>query len=420
MKKALLVFLSLAIAILIAFNFDTNPAIIPYRIVAAGIFWYCIKQGIHEKSIVNPFYLFSLTPLSLLLYSSNFAPQFLHNLTESTWFFALYNMIGFILALKIYYNHPVLNHVQPLNQVSRSSILRHIITLDLIGAIPTMLKIFNVSASLPSLLGLCVFLALALALRSKNKTYICLSIAFILLNFVADFNKTLFLEVSAICIVGYEAYYIKTDKDKRRLIVAISLILIFMLVVAFPLKSYIRSGGDYMDFANNAAEISDQQFSNLTDHIIFNGPDFLKMPYMYLVQAWNNVQFVLETQDTRTYGLWSIKPFLTYFGINTWFDHEYTIIAQSAFNTFSFSPYFFKDFGYFGSILGSFLLGMYVKFTYKRFVLTGSAFDVATYSLVAVATVEMFFSNHFLTQSYPISIFIIGYLYKSIFKLSKY
>ena len=41
-----------------------------------------------------------------------------------------------------------------------------------------------------------------------------------------------------------------------------------------------------------------------------------------------------------------------------------------------------------------------------------SPFDVACYVLTAIATLEMFFSNHFFMQSYPFTIVILMELYK--------
>ena len=120
-----------------------------------------------------------------------------------------------------------------------------------------------------------------------------------------------------------------------------------------------------------------------------------------------NLQYVMETQDTRTYGLWMAKPLLGYLQVSNTLEPNYKIIPYSSFNTCAYMTYGFKDFGYWLSVLMSIFLGYFVKRVYSRYRMSRSPYDVAAYILVAQATLEMFFSNHFFTQSYPFTIVIL-------------
>ena len=147
----------------------------------------------------------------------------------------------------------------------------------------------------------------------------------------------------------------------------------------------------------------------------WNGIASLFMPYMYLETPWTNLQYVMQTQDARTYGLWLIKPFLNYLQIDTWFEDLYQLIPMSSFNTFSFITCNFKDFGFYGSIIPSILLGYYTKWVYSRAKKTNNPLDVACWIYIAQAVLEMFFSNHFFQQAYPLTCVFLIALYRMIY-----
>ena len=134
---------------------------------------------------------------------------------------------------------------------------------------------------------------------------------------------------------------------------------------------------------------------------------------MYLETPWVNLQYVTETQDNRTYGMWALKPLLGYLGLRD--DEDYKLEPYSSFNTFTFISCQFKDFGYYGSVLLSLFLGFFVKKMYSLSMRSNSPFYLGAFVLVALATLEMFFSNHFFMQSYPFTIFIMMWLYQKVF-----
>ena len=99
------------------------------------------------------------------------------------------------------------------------------------------------------------------------------------------------------------------------------------------------------------------------------------------------------------------------------FANYYVLNPYSSFNTFTYISVLFKDFGYWGSCLGSLMLGFFVRKVYQAFKKTKSPFYVACYALTACAVFEMFFSNHFLSQSYPFTILLLMVLYNKSLKM---
>ena len=164
-----------------------------------------------------------------------------------------------------------------------------------------------------------------------------------------------------------------------------------------------RSAQDTVDYYTKYSDIE------------WNSPNALFMPYMYLTTPWANLQYLMESQDERTYGLWLFKPLLGYLQLDENYKPEYRMRAYSTFNTFTFISTNFKDFGYWLSILSSLLLGFFVKKVYSRYRKSRSPLDVACYVYVGLAVLEMFFSNEFFTQSFPFTIVIIMGLYKLFF-----
>lgn len=400
------------------------------RLIVVSIFVFCIFRGMSERSFLNPYFMFSITPFSLLLYTEEFSPYYLDKLEPATWGIAIINMIAFLFALsrttgktriRFGQKYPC-GRAMGTREVILSSkrIVRHSIALCFLGALPALGSIVGFSMPFRYLIKYALYIGIAFAFKSKNKMAIIISIIFSFINFVDDFNKTELLFLVITLAACFEAYYIQSTKDRVRFISLAVIGGLFMLVVAFPLKAYSRDGGDFFAFFRNSAEISASTFSWVDSRINFNGPYFLQMPYMYLIQAWNNVQYVMHTQPEHTFGLWAIKPFLNYIQLDGFFADLYTLIPASNFNTFTYITVLYKDFGYLGSALESAMLGYFVKSIYMGYRRNGSAFNVASYALTAMATLEMFFSNHFFGLSYPFTIVIFGMIYKKVFKLRDY
>ena len=93
-SKFVLVFLTI---ILIAFCFFFESTLL-YWCTAAFLFLVCIALGKREKRILNPYYLFSITPFTLLIYK-NISNVYMMDLEPSTWRIAIIN-IAIIVSSK--------------------------------------------------------------------------------------------------------------------------------------------------------------------------------------------------------------------------------------------------------------------------------------------------------------------------------
>lgn len=131
----------------------------------------------------------------------------------------------------------------------------------------------------------------------------------------------------------------------------------------------------------------------------------LFLPYMYVTTPWTNLKYVVDTQDERTYGLWMLKPVLGYVGLD--FKETLNFKAFSSFNTFTFIAVFFKDFGYYGSLFGTVILASFVVLVYRLYLSTNFGVVAGLYSIVALAVLQMYFSNHFVMQSYPFTALLL-------------
>ena len=72
------------------------------RVMVSLVLVYCLTKGAKEADITNPYWLFSLVPFSLLLYTEKVSSVYLKHLESKTWIFALINMIAFLVGLSIY------------------------------------------------------------------------------------------------------------------------------------------------------------------------------------------------------------------------------------------------------------------------------------------------------------------------------
>jgi len=367
-------------------------SVIVDRVCVLLIFIACIRLGAKEKTFINPYYLFALTPLSLIIYV-NISNFYMMELTHKTWVLAIINMLAFIFALSV---TPSFKHKR--NFVGGGSNRSLKINAAFLFALSLLGKVFPM---FESILWLFAIPAMVCALKTKEKSMILLVFVYILIIVLGEVSKMAILMYCLTLLISYDKYYVVSAKQNKRIKLFAILGIVFM-VFAFSFANKDRGHYDadvgISHYTQNGVE---WQFSNS-----------LFLPYMYMTSAWTNVQYVTETQDTRTYGLWMIKPFLGYLQVDEYFKQEYSLTSNSSFNTFTFITCGFKDFGYWLSLLSALFLGFFVKKVYSRYKVSQSPFDVAIYICVGLAVAEMFFSNHFFMQSYPFTIVIVMGIYR--------
>ena len=377
-------------------------SIIASRVFVAFLFGLCIVMGSKESSLLNPYYLFSVTPLSLLLYV-NISGHFMMELTSKTWGLAIINIVAFILA--VYFTKDY-GRPRGCTGPSDKKLVAHTIILAAIGLFSEVFEYFlGRPFFLASVLKICTVPAIICALKSKNRFLILVVLSLFIGSSVGFLSKSAVLTYILAVLIGIEKYYIRTARE-RKLIAILSAIGVIVMVFAFSFANKdrgVQAASETVDYYEEYGDVN------------WDSPDALFMPYMYLTTPWANLQYLTETQDDRTNGLWLIRPLLGYLQLDGLFKESYQMRAFSTFNTLTFISCNFKDFGYWFSIITSILLGIFVKKIYSRYKISKSALDVACYVYVGIAVLEMFFSNEFLTQSFPFTIVIVMAIYKFFF-----
>ena len=386
-----------------------------FRYLVSLIFSYCFYKGTEENSIVNPYLLFSLTPLSLMIYSQKVSDYFLLKLKPETWTIAILNMFVFLVGISIALKAKVRignyslfkgkNFI--IDELDKDYSVQGII-LFMLGQIPKVLSIFNISLPGEQFLSILQFLGIAVIFKSGRK-YVAyfMSIIFITLSILTYFNKTDFLMLSILFIVCIESE-IYTKKGKNKMIFFIVLISITMVFIVFPLKDYLARGESLSNFFKSDKNYLANQF---IDRVEWHGNINFLMPYIYMTTNWTNLQYVLDNFTQHTNGLWFIKPLLGYLQLADKIS-AYNMLTpyRFAFNTYSFIAVQFLDFGFIFSVVPSLILGLFSGIIYKRYRDYPDSFNCACYALTSVAVFEMFFSNHFFTQSYPFTVIIVAWI----------
>lgn len=424
-KLIKIIFINCAICLLVQFMLpvDNLKNEIFWRYIVSFIFSYCIYKGSEEKNFLNPYILFAITPFSLMIYSQKVSKYFLVELRTQTWMLVVLNMIVFLLgmslvlriSIKIGRYHFFAGNSYICNE-KKADYSTHGILLFSIGQIPKIFLILGMALPGGQILSLCEYLGIAVEYKSgKKKNAYIMAIIYFILSILTTFNKTNFLLLSLVFIVCISSE-IKNEREKRKLYIVILLVALAMIFIAFPLKDFLARGESLAGFADADKDYLANQFIG---RIQWNGNIKLMMPYIYMTTNWTNLQFIMDTTTEFTNGLWFMKPLLGYLQIADGMKvYEMLVPYRPAFNTYSFVAVQYVDFGFWGSLFPSFIIGIFSGNVYKRYKKNPDSFNCACYALTAVAVFEMFFSNHFFTQSYPFTIFILSWICsKSIMKL---
>lgn len=399
-----LFFTSVAMNVLAVANLEDAT----YRCLALVLFAACIYRGTKERYFFNPYYLFSLTPLSLALYEYKFSTHYLDKLDPSTYGIALSGIAAFIVGLLLL-RHPGRPRPTVDVQVREN---RLFYPLLLLGMLPIAYGIIQAPGVLlsgdilgmseyvglmpmSSILMLLRYFALALAIKSGQAQRIVVAVCCNGFALALAFNKTNLVFLVFALLISVQKYSLTTRKRKKAF-AAICIIAIVLIFASVTFYDSVRS-----DFDSTEALIRTGS-SGL--------PQFLMLPYMYFVSSWTNLQYVMHTQPAHTLGLWLIKPLLFYLRIDGAFADSYVLVPASSYNTYTYLVIPWKDFGFIGVVLISLGLGLFVSYLYQRARLSRSPYFCAAYALNAVAVVEMFFSNHFFYLVYPFTAFIVALL----------
>lgn len=366
------------------------------RITTILILCLCLSVGRLDNVLFNPMLLFSITPLSLLIYV-NLGDAYMVDLKNTTWLLAIMNMYVFIIVY--FFTTSASKSEYSTDQFDNQSLQIQAIVFYLISLLGIIIP------AISSIVWMFSVLSMVCALKSKKKGMLFFVLFIFLMTAFGTTSKSTMLTYCITFIVCLEKYYVNNERKRKMLRFFLGLCCVFM-ILSFSFANKDRGNYD----AKESVEIYKSRGMN------WNYSEGLFMPYMYITNGWTNLQYVIETQNERTYGLWSIKPILGYLQINNSIEEKYEMTSYSTFNTFAYMTYGFKDFGYVLSVLMSVFLAVFVKKVYSMYLISESQYDVTSYILVAQATLEMFFSNHFFTQSYPFTVIILMVFVKWIVK----
>ena len=334
----------------------------------------------------------------------NLSSNYMLDLTVRTWIIAIINMAAFLIAMDFTPEYKKVSKC--IGAGEGKKIIHNTVILMVMGFLPSVYKaLVGTIMPLASVFSLFTSAGLVCALKSKNKKLIIIVLSLFIISYWGYVSKSSILTLALGLLIGFEKYYLTSKKQKMTLI-ALSGIGLLVMIFAFTFANQDRGTVTPAEYV---------AYYSRYGGIVWNRNNALLMPYMYLTTPWANLQHVIETQNTRTYGLWLVRPFLGYLQLDNLFKAQYSLRAYSNFNTLTYIATQFKDFGYWGSIISSVVLGIFVKKIYSRYSLSRSPFDVASYVLVGQAVLQMFFSNEFFTQSFPFTIVIIMGMYKYIF-----
>ena len=400
----ILLFASVAMIALVV----ANPEDVSYKLLALALFAACIYLGAKERHFFNPYYLFSLTPLSLTLYEYKFSTYYLDRLDPSTYGIALSGIAAFIVGLSL------LRHADRSRPAVDVEVRenRLFYPLLLLGMLPIaygitqapgillsgdILRMSEYVGLMPmsSVLMLLRYFALVLAIKSGQAQRIAVAACCNGFALALSFNKTNLVFLVFVLLISVQKYGLTTRRRKKAF-AAVCIIAIVLIFASVTFYDSVRG-----DFDSTEALVR-MGSSGL--------PRFLMLPYMYLVSSWTNLQYVMCTQPAHTLGLWLIRPLLFYFRIDGAFADSYALVPASSFNTYTYLVIPWKDFGVVGVVLISLGLGLFISYLYQRARLSRSPFFCAAYALNAVAVVEMFFSNHFFYLVYPFTALIVALL----------
>lgn len=395
---------------------------IGFKLIIGIIVSYCVIRGLQEKVIINPYLLFSITPISLLIYDKSVSEHYLVDLSNTTYLIAIANFTAMLLGFnlmrnpKIKFNYNLWNKGINLRTIECAKYAKIFMILGIYPTIYGCLRgagylfSFNLnqmknivnSAPLSSIFQLFLYAGVVCAFKSKQKQTIAMCMFSLIVSIILNFSKS---TVAMVCISVLVTIYTERINNKERtnrsLMIMLLLVAGYLMYESFDIYNNIRH-----DYDTNA------YFQGLgyVDNVSQN----LFLPYMYLISPWSNLQYIMQTTSVHTWGLWFIKPILGYLQLDTILGIDYSMTPRfSAFNTFSYISAFYIDFGFFGSIICSFIFGLGIMWIYRLYMqFSRSPYVITIWALNVYAIAMLFFNNHYLELSYPITILILMWLWQ--------
>jgi len=382
--------------------------------IAAIISFWLMYLGKKSPSVINPYYLFLATPVSLTFYNEDLSSFFLSAIEGFTLIIIFLGIISFCIGLISY---------TPL-KLSKDNINYSFWPLFILGSFPYILGILvhgipifsddvdfvKSNFFLPIIGQFTVFLFFAqvLAFKKRNKFFMYLSLSsnlFFNIIIVMKSSLGLLLVTTIFCYLKY------TKIRLKKYLIPLFSLLFFVTLFFFQYFGELRN--------KDNIEYSYKTLISFNNSFLDSQGDVLYAPYFYLTTPWSNLDFNINKIKQYEYGLHTLRPILSILQIDEIVSAEKKLIRNYQFNTHTYLTDFYNDFGIIGVIFLSFIFGRFVMIIYYNMLLRNSALDDTLWIYFGFATLMMFFSNHFTSVGYPIIGLIILYFYRTFLKFSK-
>ena len=375
------------------------------------LFIYCVTLGQRKKFILNPYYLFAVTLLSLMSYNSKLS-YFLISIPFAVHLLIFFGVISFLGGMIVADSMKGAKKRYEKANIKTSNMILFVIVL-LLGLIPHVIGIINVGAPilsganagetrdnyLPNGLSYFIFflpVTILIAYADKNRTLIILSLSLNALMATIRLSKFDMLIFIFFSIFAYIKYGQSSSKALNKYLV---------LAGVFLSVPYV------FDWFYTARMMEDSAVSRFSLESIIISEDFralVSLPYLYFTTGWSNLtQTILSVQDFN-HGLYTAYPFISALQMEELIGHtSEKFIYRHPFNTHAFLADYYMDFGVAGVIFIPFLVGFFVFQSYKQSIITVNPIKDAQFIILAIPTLLLFFSNHFSSVGYPFIVYIL-------------
>lgn len=387
-----------------------NPSLVgtSAAIIIVALLWL----GNREKHVVNPYFLFLLTPISILLYSNSVSPVFLPPLDTNTQLIISAGLFSYLAGLLTIGGNRLKNTPKYSPDYSYYVILILGLTPHVIGVASTGLPVFadNLNAArqtylLPVIGQLFVFLPVTILIAfrkgQRGKVLVSTTLSFFFAFVMASKFQILF--AGLFFFYGYFRY------DGKSLLKVPPAALLILTLVAVPLLFEAIYSLRENNPQNQYFWRTQVSFGSL---FLDQNADYTYLPYLYLTTPWSNFSYLLELDTQYTYGARSLYSISSVLQLDSALSFDDPAIRRPPFNTHAFLGDFFLDFGVFGVVALSYLLGILVKWCYLVARATTDLLREAIWISIAFASFMLFFSNHFTGQSYPLVSLILFNFYR--------
>ena len=384
-----------------------NPSVLGFS--AALAFVCLIALGRKEREAINPYYLFALTPFSLLLYSDSVSSVFLPKIAleaQLNIMLAIYSYLGGLMTIR-----------WKGCDVQRSSTKAYSFTVVLmIGLAPHFLGLMaagipilasDVNAAkesyvLPIIGQFSIFLPITMliAFHRQNRTLILVSVTLSAFFSIISASKFYILFNALFFISAYIKY------GGRDIFVIRPIYFLIAAVAAVPFLFEAvfaaRDATNQLDFFWRQEVVFQSQFLDQVG-------DYTYLPYLYLTTPWSNFSYVVELEPEFSFGSRTVFSLASVFQLDDLLNISPRPIRMPQFNTHAYLTDFYLDFGLAGVILLSYLLGVLVKWSYLKALKQTDVMSDGIWISIGFASFLLFFSNHFTGQSYPVlSVLVFG------------